>query len=282
MLRELPGRKRLGFARQPASVTRGRSLEPVTRAHPGDHRHRRCGCTRKSRQAPRWEPGPSPRYPGHEDPTSEPAGQNPKVPTRPARRHRRLSHQTRRPGGWSVRRLSSFSRALDRVPGARACTATSRNPPGTDQRSREFPPRSRAPANRFREAVPRATRLTCGEAADSLRACLRLADSTGVCPRETRRLPKTLRTVPALRQPWEPGPGVPGWPEGHLAANTPAFLLRKRREPVAEPIGGDGFPRSAALSRPKPASFRTRRRPEGRPDRQAGFEEATAGSCFQP
>jgi hypothetical protein len=96
-----------------------------------------------------------------------------------------------------------------------------------------------------------------------------------------RRLPpgdpegfrKLLRTVPALRQPWEPGPVSSGWPEDHLAANTPAFTLRKRREPVAEPIGGDGFPRPAALSRPKPASLRTRRRPEGRPDRQAGFEE---------
>lgn len=60
---------------------------------------------------------------------------------------------------------------------------------------------------------------------------------------------------------------------GHLAANTPAFSLRKRSEPVAEPIGGDEFPRFAALSRPKPASLRTRRRPGGRPDRQAGFEE---------
>jgi hypothetical protein len=63
---------------------------------------------------------------------------------------------------------------------SRACAAAGRNPPGTDQRSRESPPPARHRRNRFREAVPRATRLTCGEATDSLRACLRLADSTGV------------------------------------------------------------------------------------------------------
>lgn len=109
MLRAFPWRKRLGFSRRPASGTRGVSLEPVTRALPRGPSAPALRLHPQVSAGSRGEPGHSPRYPGHEDPASEPAGRNPRVPTRLVRRHRRRCLQSRRPGGWSVRRLSSFS-----------------------------------------------------------------------------------------------------------------------------------------------------------------------------